>query len=148
MSALHRCRCCCSLLPVTSCHAEQMMFCWLVWLQGCPTIRGCQALCKAAEPRAAVCGSHAIELTVLPPAFSVGYCQGPRPVHTTLARAALLPLTRIFARFASLRERKALRKKMGLDEDEEAEAEDPGGWLCCLAVVKGSCRVASGGAKD
>ena len=26
------------------------------------------------------------------------------------------------------RERKALRKKMGLDEDEETEVEDPGEW--------------------
>lgn len=70
-------------------------------------------------------------------------------MHTTLAGAALvlLSLTQVcFASFASLRERKALRKKMGLDEDEEAAVEDPGGWLCCFAVVKGSCWVASGGA--
>jgi len=37
------------------------------------------------------------------------------------------------------RERKALRKKMGLEEDEEAEVEDPGGGTSCTLPFSTIC---------
>ena len=90
------------------CSVEQLPTTASAVLQGCWILK---PLAAPAAPAPLACPAY---LPACPP-----------------ARLPACPPACLPACLPACRERKVLRKKMGLDEDEEAEVEDPGEWQCC-----------------